>query len=67
MVTRKARDPLLALEFLSLTFACGSRPPAQATTSETDGSSTSSSTTTQPDTEDTNPSDWGLDYGEYDF
>jgi hypothetical protein len=70
---RRVRDPLLALEFVSLTFACGSRPPAEqtATAGEGEGESTTTTTTTPTDEADTNVdewnSSWGLDYGDYDL
>lgn len=71
MTTKRKRiDPLLTIEFLALTLACGSRPDAEpTTTSQTEEESTS---TTQPSDEDTNVDDWTigggfLDYGEYDL
>ncbi|HVI01561.1 MAG TPA: hypothetical protein VM869_22755 [Enhygromyxa sp.] len=65
----RSRDPLLALEFLSLTFACGSRPSAEQ--SATEESDTSSSTTSTHPHEDTDVDEWNpgggfLDYGYYD-
>jgi hypothetical protein len=70
MVARNVRDPLLAIEFLSLTFACASRPPVASSDEGKSGTSTSSSTT-QPDPEDTDfeeyVTSWGPDGYTYDW
>jgi hypothetical protein len=64
MGSRNVRDPLLAIEFLSLTFACASSPSPEMSNDAT-------SSTTQPDPEDTSGVDeyipeWGLDGYGYD-
>jgi len=72
---RRVRDPLLALEFLSLTFACGSRPlPGEPVTSESTGATDASEgmsipTSTSPpdpeltdDSEATDYSDWNQSF-----